>query len=216
VTIFSVRHSLFAITGVSLALLSWLIVGFWVDAFIQRRDAARILKSADLGGYLIDGANALATERPVIAVTANVTPADMPRCKAIGMDDFTAKPLPLKALRARISHVMSTLNQIKRPTDYSMISIDRNTVRPPRKARREPALVTPPWESESVEDAGIVERDLGNVKPGSKLAADPRSGSGDLLPPSGQTLDEQTLNRPRNLAELDASVSRLMVREVAR
>ena len=55
------RNSLFAITGVSLALFSWLIISFWVDAFIQRRDAERILKSADLGGYLIDGANALAT-----------------------------------------------------------------------------------------------------------------------------------------------------------
>ena len=69
------RNSLFAITGVSLALFSWLIISFWVDAFIQRRDAERILKSADLGGYLIDGANALATERLLTHVALNTPEA---------------------------------------------------------------------------------------------------------------------------------------------
>lgn len=35
---------------------------------------------------------------PVIAVTANVTPEDMARCKEVGMDDFMAKPVTLKRL----------------------------------------------------------------------------------------------------------------------
>jgi len=35
---------------------------------------------------------------PVIAVTANVTPKDMARCKEVGMDDFMAKPVTLKRL----------------------------------------------------------------------------------------------------------------------
>ena len=35
---------------------------------------------------------------PVIAVTANVTPEDMARCKEVGMDDFMAKPVTLKTL----------------------------------------------------------------------------------------------------------------------
>ena len=35
---------------------------------------------------------------PVIAVTANVTPQDMARCKEVGMDDFMAKPVTLKRL----------------------------------------------------------------------------------------------------------------------
>ena len=134
----------------------------------------------------------------------------------LNVDSFVVKPVTPKALRARISHVMSTTNQIKRPIDYSEISVNPNADIAPRKAPREPALVTPPWESESVDTAGIVERNLDTVKPGSKLAADLHSGSGDMLLPSGQTLDEQTLDRLRNLVELDASVSRLMVREAAR
>jgi CheY-like chemotaxis protein len=36
---------------------------------------------------------------PVIAVTANVTPDDMARCKDAGMDDFMSKPVTLKRLR---------------------------------------------------------------------------------------------------------------------
>ena len=36
---------------------------------------------------------------PVIAVTANVTPDDMARCKDVGMDDFMSKPVTLKRLR---------------------------------------------------------------------------------------------------------------------
>lgn len=36
---------------------------------------------------------------PVIAITANVTPDDMARCKDVGMDDFMSKPVTLKRLR---------------------------------------------------------------------------------------------------------------------
>jgi CheY-like chemotaxis protein len=36
---------------------------------------------------------------PVIAVTANVTPDDMARCKDVGMDDFMSKPVTLSRLR---------------------------------------------------------------------------------------------------------------------
>jgi CheY-like chemotaxis protein len=39
------------------------------------------------------------TRTPVIAVTANVTPDDMARCKDVGMDDFMSKPVTLKRLR---------------------------------------------------------------------------------------------------------------------
>jgi two-component system chemotaxis response regulator CheY len=134
----------------------------------------------------------------------------------LNVDSFVVKPVTPKALRARISHVMSTTNQIKRPIEYSEISVNPSEIAAPKSPPREMAFVTPPWESESVDNAGIVERDLSGVKPGSKLAADLYSGSGELLLPSGQTLDEQTLDRLRNLAELDATVSRLMVREAAR
>jgi signal transduction histidine kinase len=70
-TLFSVRNSLFAITAVSLALLLWLIISFWVEAFIQRRDAVRTLNSTDVSGYLLDGATSWASERLLTHIALN-------------------------------------------------------------------------------------------------------------------------------------------------
>ncbi len=133
----------------------------------------------------------------------------------LDVDSFIVKPVTPRALRARIVHVMTTANRIKRPMDYSEISIDPDEIARPR-APREMKFAAPPWEAEDIDGAGIVERDLSSVRPGSKLARDLYTEAGDLLLPHGQTLDERTLDRLRNISELDASVSRLMVREAAR
>lgn len=117
-TAFSARNSLLAITGVSLVLLSWLIISFWVDAFIQRRDSMRILKSADLGGYLIDGANALASERLLTHVALNTADVAGPevvedlaaareesdRALSVALDEIRDSP-PMNAEVERIGEV---------------------------------------------------------------------------------------------------------------
>jgi two-component system, chemotaxis family, chemotaxis protein CheY len=133
----------------------------------------------------------------------------------LDVDSFVVKPVTPKALRTRIMHVMSTPNRIKTPNDYGDITIGPNEIRKP-KTSKEIKFVAPPWESEDVNIAGIVERDLSNVIAGSKLAKDLYAASGQLLLPQGQTLDERTLDRLRNLSELDGSVTQLVVREVAR
>jgi|GEM_PF-2468041 len=129
-TIFSVRNSLFAITGVTLALLSWLIISFWVDAFIQRRDAVRILKSADLGGYLIDGANALTEERLLTHVALNTPGAATPtviadlsaareesdRALAVALGEIRDSP-PMSAEVERIGQVEHRGDLIERLRD---------------------------------------------------------------------------------------------------
>jgi CheY-like chemotaxis protein len=133
----------------------------------------------------------------------------------LDVDSFVVKPIAPKTLRARITHVMSTTNRIKKPIDYGDISLDPNEIGKP-SAEKEMTFVAPPWESEDVDSTGIVERDLSSVKPGSKLAKDLHAASGQLLLPLGQTLDERTLDRLRNLSELDGSVTHLAVREVPR
>lgn len=133
----------------------------------------------------------------------------------LDVDSFVVKPVTPNTLRARIARVMSTPNRIKKPVDYSDIRIDLNEVQKP-KTPKEIKFVAPPWESEDANTAGIVQRELSKIIPGSKLAKDLFAASGELLLPQGQTLDERTLDRLRNLSELDESVTQLVVREVTR
>jgi hypothetical protein len=133
----------------------------------------------------------------------------------LDVDSFVVKPVTPSTLKARITRVMSTRGLIKKPIDYRDIEIDPDRIGKP-KAEPEMTFAAPPWESEDTDTAGIVERELSHVIPGSKLANDLRNASGQLLLPSGQTLDENTLDRLRNLSELDGTVTRLLVREVAR
>jgi CheY-like chemotaxis protein len=133
----------------------------------------------------------------------------------LDVDSFVVNPVTPRTLRARIAHVMSSANRLKKPIDYSDIVIDPHQIdkpSPPEALK----FVVPPWESEEVDIAGIVKRELSTVIPGSKLAKDLYAASGQLLLPLGQTLDERTLDRLRNLFELDGSVTQLAVREVAR
>lgn len=62
----------------------------------------------------------------------------------LNVDSFVVKPVTPKALRARISHVMSTTNQIKRPIEYSEISVNPSEIAAPKSPPREMAFVTPP------------------------------------------------------------------------
>ena len=49
---YTVRNSFVAIIAVTTAMPLWLITSFWFDACIQRREAERFLKSAELGARL--------------------------------------------------------------------------------------------------------------------------------------------------------------------
>jgi two-component system, chemotaxis family, chemotaxis protein CheY len=133
----------------------------------------------------------------------------------LDVDSFVVKPVTPSTLKARITRVMSARGLIKKPVDYRDIEIDPNRIGKP-KVEPEITFAPPPWESEDTDTAGIVKRELSQVIPGSKLANDLSDASGQLLLPSGQTLDENTLDRLRNLSELDGTVTRLLVREVAR
>lgn len=75
-----------------------------VQAVVDKPDAYDlILMDCQMPG--MDGFEATQTlraagwTRPIVALTANATPADRAACMAAGMDDFTSKPLTLAELR---------------------------------------------------------------------------------------------------------------------
>mgnify|MGYP003882069793 FL=1 len=75
-----------------------------VEAVVDKPDAYDlILMDCQMPG--MDGFEATRTlraagwTRPIVALTANATPADRAECMAAGMDDFTSKPLTLADLR---------------------------------------------------------------------------------------------------------------------
>ena len=148
-TVFTVRNSLFAITAVSLALLLWLIISFWVDAFIQRRDAVRILNSAEVSGHLLDSATAWAAERLLTHVALNAPDAapasEIDRIKALRRDSGAALATPLKEIREdplwrsqadRVAGVEKRQDEVERLRDL----VDTAIARPARE--RDQAVVS--------------------------------------------------------------------------
>lgn len=126
-TLFSVRNSLFAITAASLALLLWLILSFWMDAFIQRRDAERILRSADASGFLLESATAWAAERLLTHVALHAPDAaeapEIARIKALRTDSDRALATSMKQIRddpimqaraKRVARVMDKRREVDR------------------------------------------------------------------------------------------------------
>jgi len=59
----TISGSLLAIVATSTALILWLILSFWVDAYIQRKDATALRDATVAQTHLFDAAVSLATER---------------------------------------------------------------------------------------------------------------------------------------------------------
>ena len=65
--------------------------------------------------------NILHSKIPIIALTADVTTADLARCKAVGMDDYISKPVDEKLLYTKI------VNLVKKPADIEAHHASENT-----------------------------------------------------------------------------------------
>ena len=57
--------------------------------------------------------NKMNSQIPIIALTANVTTVDVEKCKAIGMNDYVAKPIDEKLLYEKITKYLTKPNQNK-------------------------------------------------------------------------------------------------------
>ncbi len=94
--------------------------GFELDIAANGKIAIEMLKEKDYDIILMDlqmpemnGFDATSYIRgtmhstvPIIALTADVTPVDIARCKDIGMNDYVSKPIDEKVLYAKIFHCL--------------------------------------------------------------------------------------------------------------
>ncbi len=133
---FSVRNSLLAITGLSLALLVWLVTSFWLEAYIQRRDAVRISRSTDVSGFLLDSATAWSAERLLTHVALNQPdPAsgsvttrlaalrrESDRALAVALEEILADPVTDGAVErvARVKDHLRDINRLRGMVDQAV------------------------------------------------------------------------------------------------
>ena len=62
--------------------------------------------------------NTLHSEIPIIALTADVTTVDLAKCKAVGMNDYIAKPIDEKLLYRKINELVKKTTPAK-PEEFS-------------------------------------------------------------------------------------------------
>ncbi|MFV8326031.1 ATP-binding protein [Flavobacterium sp. ZS1P14] len=58
--------------------------------------------------------NTIKSDIPIIALTADVTSADVKKCKAVGMNDYVSKPIDEKLLYSKINQCLQEFNKNKR------------------------------------------------------------------------------------------------------
>ena len=71
--------------------------------------------------------NVLHSKIPIIALTADVTTADLAKCKAVGMDDYISKPVDEKQLYTKI------MNLVKKPSHIEIHQASESTPLKPIK-----------------------------------------------------------------------------------
>ena len=67
--LFTVRNSLLTISAVGTAIILWLIISFWVDAYLQRTEAAAILATNGIEDRLLAAGRGWAAERVLTNVS---------------------------------------------------------------------------------------------------------------------------------------------------
>jgi CheY-like chemotaxis protein len=147
----------------------------------------------------------------------------------LDVDCYLTKPIAAEAMRSRVTRVMMTDRAIKSPYDYQDIDVDgvMETDSEPGE-RASPGIVLSAKRNgrakaggakaegaapaaEPGKGAGGRSVPLKRVAPGSVLAEPVITGRGQLLVPSGVVLDMRTLERLRDLAELDPSVRDVVI-----
>jgi PAS domain S-box-containing protein len=88
----------------------------------------------------------LKSKIPIIALTADVTTADLAKCKAVGMDDYISKPVDERLLQSKIILVLAKGNSMKQAnTPHMRVDSNKkytNLQYLSQRTKSDPALMT--------------------------------------------------------------------------
>lgn len=163
------------------------------------------------------GVPGVARDIPFAMLTSHADKPVVGLAFELDVDCFLIKPITAATMRERLVRVMSTDRTIKPPYDYFEVDIDRvggaddmMDMDPGASPLADPggARGSQPGGA-AREGTRIV--DLAKVRTGSILANPLMTSSGQVLMPAGSTLDRRTIERLRDLAEMDPSVREVHV-----
>lgn len=154
--------------------------------------------------------NAIRHDMPFVMLTGLADRAVVGAAMALDTDSFVVKPVSRAALESRINRALSEPRDLKSPKAYGEVDIEAATtgllghepVGQPRKPepKAEPAI---PPNSQRVM--------LAAVKPGSILAQEIRSPTGELLLASGVPLSPRLITRLKDLSTLKINIDHVWV-----
>jgi CheY-like chemotaxis protein len=173
------------------------------------------------------GVPGVARDIPFAMLTSHADKPVVGLAFELDVDCFLIKPITANTMRERLTRVMSTDRLIKPPYDYHEVDTDRVIDAGAEAAdadRAAPAVVHNQGDaaaaaggSPSAGGKGRVARDgtrilsLNAVKAGAILVDPVLTSGGQMLIPAGRALDKRTIERLRNLAEIDKSVREVHV-----
>ena len=73
--------------------------------------------------------NVMHSDIPIIALTADVTTVDLAKCKAVGMNDYIAKPVDERILYSKIMGLIKKIPVIEIPEKETKIEVDIKAIR---------------------------------------------------------------------------------------
>ena len=188
------------------------------DVRMPQMNGLELLKSVRRG---VPG---VARDIPFAMLTGNADKPVVGLAFKLDVDCFLIKPVTANNMRERITRVMTTERTIKSPFDYHDIDVDVVDMTVPKFTRSGPAIRTKPKpKAPSTEDRQLAAIDkavsmgrkvkLNDLQAGSKLSDSIKTRNGQVLVTEGSTLDERTIERLRDLAELDDDISSVQIRE---
>jgi len=165
------------------------------------------------------GVPGVARDIPFAMLTSHADKPVVGLAFELDVDCFLIKPITAATMRERLVRVMSTDRPIKPPFDYHEINTDRvadegDTL---DMERTSPGVVVPqrdePVDKSKVARPGTRITTLAKVRAGAMLVDPIVTSGGQMLVPAGIALDKRTIERLRDLAEMDPGVREIHIED---
>lgn len=157
------------------------------------------------------GVPGVARDIPFAMLTSHADKPVVGLAFELDVDCFLIKPITAATMRERLTRVMSTDRPIKAPFDYHEIDTDRVADEGDLLDMERADPAGPASGRGRISRAGTRIVSLAKVKPDSILVDPIMTSNGQVLLPSGASLDVRTIARLRDLAEMDANVREVHV-----